>query len=156
LEYHIYTDGSYAKPERMGGWSFVSVDFINQQFKYSVHKAGLAAISHLQFASDEIELCAIYQAVKWAIPGSTINLYTDSAHAISILQHTMYSWRVVNLIHGLIDTENGRRQLNLHKIPRNSDIFAEYADYLAKERRKGTYFQRFSTFCGLKAEKIAI
>jgi ribonuclease HI len=154
MEYHLYTDGSYAQYERMGGWSFVGVDFIKNTFQYSIHKAGLAAIAHLPHATDEIELHAIYQAIKWALPGSEVNIYTDSAHAISIIQHKMYSWRVVNLIHGLIDDTSGRRKLNLIKIPRNSDIYAEYADYLAKERRKGTFLRNFVVFKGLRAEKM--
>jgi ribonuclease HI len=153
--YHFYTDGSYKDGSKLGGWAWVHVEYVNQTFQFSTYKAGLAAVIRDKLGSLEIELHAIHQALLWPTRATEIHIYTDSKDAIRVLSGTMARLDDSALLHKIqrrLDHLECEKPPEFHWIPRTSDVFAEYADYLAGMRRKNANLLRFDWFLRKKAE----
>lgn len=76
----IWTDGSCIVQEKAGGWSIVSKDF--QESGPMIHTT-----------NNEMELFAIYKAVKKYGEYDSIIIYSDSQYAINTLTNWAYKWK---------------------------------------------------------------
>ncbi|URC22579.1 ribonuclease H [Serratia phage vB_SmaM-Kamaji] len=89
-QYHIFTDGGCRGngkgPDAVGSWAFI---VYNQQGK----RIGSKGQAKRGTTNNEMEMTAIYQAIKWAVEkGYTIEISTDSAFTKNGIESWMWGW----------------------------------------------------------------
>lgn len=131
-EIEIWTDGSCIVQEKAGGWSIVSKDF--QESGPMIHTT-----------NNEMELFAIYKAVKKYGEYDSIIIYSDSQYAINTLTNWAYKWKAngwrkkggiknLQLIQMIFEiVENNDAIKFIHVKGHNGNPMNELADKLARQ-----------------------
>lgn len=132
-EIAIYTDGSCIVQEKVGGWSIVSKDF---------EESG----PMIGTTNNEMELYAIYKAVRKYGEYDSITIYSDSQYAVNTLTTWAYKWKAngwrkkggiknLQLIQMIFEiVENNDAIKFVHVKGHNGDPMNELADKLAREQ----------------------
>jgi len=156
MTYNFYVDGSYRYPTGIGAWAWVYAKLVDRSFHYGTHRTGLAPLARDRRGTEEIEIHAILQALLVVPAFSEVNVYTDSEPALRVLTDPDNNWSSTKRIRALTMGPEAKLQVILHKIPRRSDIFAEYADSLASHRRRNEDLGPFWLYCARLGEKEVI
>ena len=159
MKYYFYTDGSHEYPLSTGAWAWVNVSHVDRGFVYATDKTGRARIHRPSQGAIEIELHAILGALVSCRSESDVHIFCDCEAAIHVMNGCTISdrnWMVTQKIFGLTRGPLASLSLSLHKVPRRSDIFAEYADSLASHARKGEELTNFKQYCYRLGEKETI
>lgn len=127
----IWTDGSCIVQEKIGGWAIVSDKF---------EESG----SKVETTNNEMELFAIYEAVKKYGEYDSIIIYSDSQYAVNTLTNWAYKWKAngwrkkdgiknLKLIQDIFDiVEDNEKIIIKHVKGHDGDIMNEKADHLAR------------------------
>jgi ribonuclease HI len=84
----VFTDGSFDKEARTGGWAFVVLEGDER-----IHVAQGAASGH---SNNGLELLAVMEAMSWierSAEGRKVILWTDSAHVVEGCHRYRAIWR---------------------------------------------------------------
>lgn len=84
----VFTDGSFDKEARSGGWAFVALEAGER-----IYVAQGAAAGH---SNNGLELLAVMEAMSWierSAEGRKVILWTDSAHVVEGCQRYRAIWR---------------------------------------------------------------
>ena len=121
----IYTDGSAVPNPGLGGWAYAVIAAGNVIEERSGHEPSAT--------SNQMELRAIIEALKWLNPDTPAVLYTDSQLSIKVLTK---QWRakqnrdLVQAAQRLL----AKREVELRWVRAHTgDRWNEYVDRLAKE-----------------------
>lgn len=131
-EIEIWTDGSCIVQQKAGGWAIVSEDF--QESGPMIHTT-----------NNEMELFAIYKAVRKYSEYDSIIIYSDSQYAINTLTNWAYKWKangwrkkggiknlqLIQMIFEII--ENNEAIKFIHVKGHNGNPMNELADKLARQ-----------------------
>lgn len=127
----VWTDGSCIVQQKVGGWAIVSKDF---------QESGPV----IGTTNNEMELYAIYKAVKKYGEYDSIEVYSDSQYAINTLTNWAYTWKAngwkkkggiknLQLIQLIFEIVENNDDIHFHYVRgHNGDEMNEEADKLAK------------------------